>query len=98
VTLHDPLTLDAAEKLRSGVLLSGEKKPTLPAELFFIDDKCIRLSIHEGKYHQVKRMFAAVGKHVVALHRESIGNIVLDELLMPGQYRPLTSIEIASVA
>jgi 16S rRNA pseudouridine516 synthase len=97
VTLHDQLTLDAAEKLRSGVLLSGEKRPTLPAELFFIDDKCIRLSIHEGKYHQVKRMFAAVGKHVVALHRESIGDVVLDASLMPGQYRPLTSIEIASI-
>jgi 16S rRNA pseudouridine516 synthase len=99
VTLDEPLTIDAAEKLRSGVLLSGEKKPTQPAELFFIDNQCnsVRLSIREGKYHQVKRMFAAVGNHVVALHRESIGDIVLDSSLMPGQYRPLTSVEIASV-
>lgn len=100
VTLHEQLTVDAAEQLRSGILLSGEKKLTQPAELFFIDDKRnrIRLSIHEGKYHQVKRMFAAVGNHVIALHRESIGNVLLDASLMPGQYRPLTSIEIASVA
>ena len=99
VTLHEPLTIDAAELLRSGVMLSGEKKQTQPAELFFIDDQSdrIRLSIHEGKYHQVKRMFAAVGNHVIALHRESIGNVVLDGSLMPGQYRSLTSVEIASV-
>ena len=99
VTLHEPLAVDAAEKLRSGILLSGEKKSTLPAELSFIDDQSdrVRLSIREGKYHQVKRMFAAVGNHVIALHRESIGDIFLDTSLMPGQYRPLTSIEIASV-
>lgn len=99
VTLHAPLPVNAAEQLQSGVLLTGEKKPTQPAELVFIDDKKdrLRLSIHEGKYHQVKRMFAAVGNHVVALHRESIGNIVLDESLMPGQYRSLTSVEIASI-
>ena len=99
VTLHEPLTVDALEKLRAGVLLSGEKKPTQPADLVFIDEQAnrIRLSIHEGKYHQVKRMFAAVGNHVIALHRESIGDIVLDESLILGQYRPLTSVEIASI-
>ena len=99
VTLHEPLTVDALEKLRSGVLLSGEKKPTQPADLVFIDEQAnrIRLSIYEGKYHQVKRMFAAVGNHVIALHRESIGGITLDESLMVGQCRPLTSTEIVSI-
>jgi 16S rRNA pseudouridine516 synthase len=57
----------------------------------------VRLSIHEGKYHQVKRMFAAVGNHVAALHRESIGDITLDPALLPGQYRALTEREIASI-
>ncbi|HSC75122.1 MAG TPA: 16S rRNA pseudouridine(516) synthase RsuA [Pseudomonadales bacterium] len=99
VTLSEPLTEIAAEQLRSGVQLSGEKKSTLPAELSYIDEqqRCVRLSIHEGKYHQVKRMFAAVGNHVVTLHRESIGSIVLDTALEPGQYRALTPVEIASI-
>lgn len=56
----------------------------------------VRLTISEGRYHQVKRMFAAVGNHVVGLHRERIGDILLDESLAPGEYRPLTEAEIAS--
>lgn len=99
VTLSEPLTENAAQQLQIGVLLSSEKKPTLPAVLTFIDDQhdYIRLSIHEGKYHQVKRMFAAVGYHVVALHRESVGGIMLDQALTSGQYRALTAVEIASI-
>lgn len=57
----------------------------------------MRLTISEGRYHQVKRMFAAVGNHVVGLHRERIGEITLDASLEPGEYRPLTEDEIASV-
>lgn len=57
----------------------------------------MRLTLSEGRYHQVKRMFAAVGNRVVALHRERIGEIVMDEDLEPGQYRPLTEQEVASV-
>jgi 16S rRNA pseudouridine516 synthase len=53
----------------------------------------VRLTISEGRYHQVKRMFAAVGNHVVGLHRERIGDIMLDESLAPGEYRPLTEEE-----
>jgi 16S rRNA pseudouridine516 synthase len=100
VTLSEPLTVDAADQLRAGVLLSGEKKSTKPSGLSYVDNepRCVRLSISEGKYHQVKRMFAAVGNHVVALHRECIGDIKLDESLLPGQYRRLTPVEIASVS
>ena len=99
VTLTEPLLSVAAEQLRAGVLLTGEKKLTQPATLSFIDNDLaqVRLSIHEGKYHQVKRMFAAVGNHVAALHRESIGDITLDPALLPGQYRALTEREIASI-
>jgi 16S rRNA pseudouridine516 synthase len=57
----------------------------------------VRLTISEGRYHQVKRMFAAVGNHVVGLHRERIGGIRLDDDLAPGEYRALTEDEIASV-
>ena len=58
----------------------------------------VRLTISEGRYHQVKRMFAAVGNHVVGLHRERIGEIILDPELAPGEYRPLTAEEIAALA
>ncbi len=55
------------------------------------------LTLTEGKYHQVKRMFAAIGNKVVELHRDSIGSIVLDESLESGDYRPLTDAEVALI-
>ena len=75
----------------------GEKKPTKPAELMVLvsdDISEIELTISEGKFHQVKRMFEAVNKKVVYLKRISMGNLVLDEKLLPGEYRPLTEMEI----
>lgn len=82
----------------------GEKHPTLPAELKILSCKEepiqntwiseIELTIMEGKFHQVKRMFEAVGKHVVYLRRISMGPLKLDELLQPGEYRKLTDKEI----
>ncbi|MBX2858586.1 MAG: pseudouridine synthase [Cellvibrionaceae bacterium] len=89
---------EATQKLFSeGLLLEGEKKKTKPAYLEFIATKKVRVSITEGKYHQVKRMFAAVGCRVRALHRESIGPIRLDAQLHPGEYRELYPCEVASV-
>lgn len=100
VMLHDALEERAAQQLREGVMLHGETRATRPAVLDFIgdDNKAVRLTIHEGKYHQVKRMFAAVGNRVVGLHRERIGSIVLDATLAAGDYRELTAAEIASVS
>lgn len=75
----------------------GEKKLTKPAKLeILVSDTVseIELTISEGKFHQVKRMFEAVGKKVVYLKRISMGNLVLDETLLPGEYRPLTETEI----
>jgi 16S rRNA pseudouridine516 synthase len=99
VFLHEPLSAQAAETLRNGVQLHGEKKPTQTAELVFAADKTdeVYLTIQEGKYHQVKRMFAAVNNVVVGLHRESIGAIALDTALQAGDYRKLTDAEIASI-
>jgi len=54
----------------------------------------IRLTIHEGKFHQVKRMFETLGCHVVYLKRLSMGTLTLDETLKPGEYRPLTREEL----
>lgn len=95
VTLDSPVAEGTAEQFAQGVQLHNEKDLTKPARLEIITPTEVRLTISEGRYHQVKRMFAAVGNHVVALHRERIGAIVLDEDLEPGEYRPLTDDEIA---
>lgn len=97
VTTANVMTENLIATFAEGILLKGETKNTLPAELMILDAHSARLSICEGKYHQVKRMFAAVGNHVTALHRERIGSINLDENLQPGQYRALTAEEIASL-
>lgn len=75
----------------------GEEKPTLPARLKLISPgeiSEIELTIQEGKFHQVKRMFEAVGKEVVYLKRLSMGSLTLDPALAPGEYRDLTQEEI----
>ena len=75
----------------------GDEKPTLPADLVICtSDEVseIRLTIREGRFHQVKRMFQAVGKEVVYLKRLRMGSIALDESLKPGEYRRLTEEEV----
>ncbi|STY62747.1 16S rRNA pseudouridine(516) synthase RsuA [Mannheimia haemolytica] len=96
VTLADPVEDFYAQRLAEGILLRGEKEPTLPAQLEILEDYNVNLTISEGRYHQVKRMFAALGNKVEALHRWRIGDVVLDERLEEGEFRPLTSEEIAS--
>ncbi|QIW16723.1 16S rRNA pseudouridine(516) synthase [Pasteurellaceae bacterium RH1A] len=95
VTLADPVEDFYAEELAKGILLRGEKTPCLPAQMEVLDDYNVNLTISEGRYHQVKRMFAALGNKVVALHRWRIGEIVLDEDLAEGEFRTLTAEEIA---
>ena len=78
----------------------GEKKPTKPAELAILKANVIShvlITIREGKYHQIKRMFEAVGKPVLELKRLSMGTLTLDEALAPGEYRPLTDAEIEAL-
>ncbi len=95
VWLDDPIEDNYSQAFAEGIQLRGEKQLTKPAQLEIIGEKQVLLTIHEGKYHQVKRMFAALGNKVVGLHRESVGPIVLDESLEPGEYRYLTEQEIA---
>ncbi len=94
VSTADPINEAAIQLFAHGVQLHGEKNLTLPAQLEILDSHTARLQIHEGKYHQVKRMFAAMGNRVVQLHREHIGSIQLDPMLAPGEYRALTAAEI----
>ena len=95
--LAERIDESAVEKFAKGVWLDNEKKRTKPARLEILYANEVRITIGEGRYHQVKRMFAALGNRVLELHRERIGDIFLDEDLEPGDYRPLTEQEIASV-
>ncbi|MEP3563480.1 MAG: pseudouridine synthase [Marinobacter sp.] len=97
VQLAAPLSSEARAQLEAGVMLKDENKPTLPATVRVCSDAAIELTINEGRYHQVKRMLAAVGNHVTGLHRLRIGTITLDPALAPGQYRELTENEIRSI-
>ena len=95
--LAEPLTGDAESRLGQGLLLRSEQRPTRPAHLQRLDANRVRITIDEGRYHQVRRMFAALGNRVVALHRESIGGLSLDPSLDPGQWRPLSVRECDAV-
>lgn len=93
--LEVPLPPDAAERFRNGIAL--QDFTALPAELEVLSLLEARVTVYEGKYHQVKRMFAAVGCPVVRLYRESFGPLRLDPRLGEGEYRPLTEDEIRLV-
>ena len=87
-------------KERINIGTQEEPEWTMPAELKILEKGTvsrIRLTIREGKFHQVKRMFLAVGKEVVYLKRERMGALVLDEELAPGEYRKLTDSELKSI-
>lgn len=77
-----------------GMVLEGEDKPLAPAVLEVLSPTEARLTVTEGRYHMVRRMFAAVGNHVEALHRERMGGLSLPDDLAPGQWRLMTPAEI----
>jgi 16S rRNA pseudouridine516 synthase len=92
VKLAKPLAEEVTARFLQGISLQGELGLTLPARLEIISPQEVLLTLTEGKFHQVKRMFASVGNKVVALHRESIGAVKLD--VEAGQWRYLTDNEI----
>ncbi|MCL1122953.1 pseudouridine synthase [Shewanella surugensis] len=93
----DPLDDQLIDTFKQGIALNNEDGLTQPARLEILGSHQARLTITEGKYHQVKRMLAAVGNKVVKLHREAIGDIELDTTLALGEWRYLTANEISSV-
>ncbi len=78
-------------------MLSGEAKPLLPAVLETLGPQEAYVTIVEGRYHQVRRMFAAVGNRVLALHRDLIGGLSLPDDLELGRYRVMSANEVARV-
>lgn len=90
------VTQKDVEIFRQGVDI-GEEKPALPAELHILvsgEVSEVKVTLREGKFHQVKRMFCAVGKEVLYLKRLQMGTLVLDETLKPGEYRTLNRNEL----
>ena len=98
VTLDRPLHGDEVALFAAGTLmLEGEDKPLLPAQMEVVADKRAYVTISEGRYHQVRRMFAAVGNHVNALHRDRVGGLALPDDLKAGEYRLLTEQDLEKV-
>ena len=91
------ITPEYIEVFARGLYFAYEDLTTLPAELVILDSHSALLTLHEGRYHQVKRMFGHFQNKVIGLHRLSMGAIQLDPQLAPGQYRALTEAEIACI-
>ena len=97
VTTKHPLDERQLERLRAGVVLDDDPRPVRAAAAEPVSDTHLRLTLTEGKYHQVKRMVAAVGNRVEALHRSRIGGLALPTDLAPGEWRWLGEDELASL-
>lgn len=97
VTTKHPLDDKQVTKLLAGVVLDDDPKPVKAAAAIKVSDCHLRLTLTEGKYHQVKRMLAAVGNRVEGLHRSQIGGLCLPSDLLPGQWRWLTALDIAQI-
>ena len=96
VRTRDAITVEYVEQFAAGIYFRFENLVTQPAELKLLSATTAELTIHEGRYHQIKRMFGFFGNPVTDLHRMSIGSLVLDEDLAPGEYRHLSPAELAS--
>ena len=94
VRLKHPATTGQVERLLQGVVLDDDPRPVRAAACTLVDAGHMRLTLTEGKYHQVKRMVAAVGNRVEGLHRSAIGPLTLGTGLAPGQWRWLTAAEV----
>ncbi len=97
VQTRDEITAEYIEKFAAGIYFRFENLVTRPAELKLLSATTAELTIHEGRYHQIKRMFGFFGNPVTDLHRLSIGSLMLDEDLDPGEYRHLRPAELASL-
>ncbi len=98
VTVKHPLDERQVQRLVQGVVLDDDPAPVAAAACEAVSPHHLRLTLTQGKYHQVKRMVAAVGNRVDALHRSRIGDLELPEDLAPGQWRWLTAAQVAAAS
>ncbi|MES2532614.1 MAG: 16S rRNA pseudouridine(516) synthase [Pseudomonadota bacterium] len=97
VTAKHPVDASQVERLLAGVVLDDDPKPVRAAACEATGELQLRLTLTEGKYHQVKRMLAAVGNRVEGLHRSRIGGLTLPDDLAPGQWRWLTADQVEAL-
>lgn len=98
VDLARPLAGDEAARFGAGgLMLDSDDKPLLPAEFEPLSERSGFLTLHEGRYHQVRRMFAAIGNHVEALHRDQIGRLSLSNDRAAGEWQLLDEADIARI-
>jgi 16S rRNA pseudouridine516 synthase len=97
VTVKHPLDERQVNQLLSGVVLDDDPKPVRAAACEAVSECHLRLTLTEGKYHQVKRMLAAVSNRVEGLHRSQIGGLRLPDDLLPGQWRWLDAADLALI-
>lgn len=97
VELENPIEVECIEAFKQGIYFDYEGITTLPAQLQILSERCADLTLIDGRYHQIKRMFGRFQNKVLELHRYRVGDIELDETLGEGQYRKLSAKEIASV-
>lgn len=93
-TTKHPLDQDQVDQLLAGVLLNDEPEPIAATACEIVGEYQLRLTLTSGKYHQVKRMVAAAGNRVEALHRESVGELQLPADLKPGEWRWLSAVDL----
>jgi 16S rRNA pseudouridine516 synthase len=98
VTTAEPVTDKQVHRLLEGVVLDDSPKPVKAAACMAVSQNHMRLTLTEGKYHQVKRMLLAVGNAVVGLHRSQIGSMPLPLDLAPGQWRWITTDELQALS
>jgi 16S rRNA pseudouridine516 synthase len=98
VTLDKPVTEDYIKAFSEGMYFPFEGITTRPAKLHIISDHVAEVSLMEGRYHQIKRMFGRFDNEVLTLHRIAIGNVPLDPSLLPGQSRALTNGEVSNIS
>lgn len=93
-TTRHPLEQAQVDQLLAGVQLNDEPEPVAAAACEIAGERSLRLTLTSGKYHQVKRMVAAAGNRVDALHREAVGDLVLPGDLKPGEWRWLSAVDL----
>jgi 16S rRNA pseudouridine516 synthase len=98
ITAAEPITQKQIDHLLNGVVLDDDPSPCFAKACVLLDERRLAMTIVEGRYHQVKRMLAAVGNHVAALHRSSIGNYAMPADLKEGQWRWIDPHEMALLA
>jgi len=96
--LADPINPEDLEPLTNGIMLRNDPALARAQAVQWIDSQTVEISVTEGRYHLIRRMIAAIGNRVTALHRVSIGGLQLDQRLSEGEWRPLAPEEVALLA